>query len=269
MLVDVFMYAGEIECLQMRLRELRGIADEVHIIEAMWTFQGKRRDLSFSHFIAGIAGLTDAKIIHHVITDFPKECVTTWDREDYQRNYAVEATKHLQATDTVFISDADEIPRASVALDIKTFGAPLGVIRLGGPHFMYEINAKLWNAPNWYGTHVVSRHYLKSHSPKEIRGFGKGNVKLPGSIDDAAWHFSFMGGKTRVLDKLQSWSHSEDNHYATDRNITNALYYVRDWNTGRELELERVIVDNTWPLLIQENPQLIQDWSLNRQHPPY
>lgn len=262
MLVDCFMYAGEIECLQMRLRELRDIADKVHIIEACETFQGNRRQLSNIDINYVIDPRDRARIAYTTITSLGAAHASPWDREAYQRNYMEVVTRHLAPDDIVLMSDADEIPRRDVVKLLKSSGAPAQVVRLGGPHYLYAINVQQTSYGPWYGTYAVSRRYLDKHTPQEIRGFGMGNIDTGNCIPNSGWHFSFLGGRERILEKLYSWSHVEDGTYANDKNILDALQNVRDWKTDRNMHLERVTVDDTWPLYVRENPTIAEQWCL-------
>lgn len=256
MIVDAFMYAGERECLAIRLHELRNVADLVVIVEARETFQGQPRALSFQRDRYVWEPYYSGKRIRYVVIDHFRGCTETWDREAQQRNLMGDSVADLPGDTVCMFSDADEIPRASAVL---AYGAGIehgGRRRLGGPHFHYYANVRQVSYPVWYGTSIVQRASLDlpGYTVQRLRGNSIGNTYQQGDCMSGGWHLAFLGGRERILTKLQSWSHHEDSHFATLSNIDHALATLTDWKQDRGMQLRLVPVDQTWPAYFRDVP---------------
>ena len=65
------------------------------------------------------------KIIHLRIEDFPRELSSTWERENFQRNYISKSINNLLDDDYIIISDIDEIPNFDNLKISKSVNLPL------------------------------------------------------------------------------------------------------------------------------------------------
>jgi hypothetical protein len=262
MIVDACMYAGEREALQMRLYELRDVADIFVIVESRRTFQDARKPLYLTQAADIVAGYP----VRYVVMENFRGCTKTWDREAMQRNemgVAIQSlTNPVVPGDSVCLfSDVDEIPRAS-AVRAYCAGIKHGdIVRLGGPHYMYALDCRLVAHPIWYGPHACAKSSLDAGlTPQRMRGSSQGHTYRPGSVMSAAWHMSFLGGRERILEKLRSWSHDDDSQHATEANIERAISTLTDWKPDRMLRFERVAVDRTWPQFVHDFPEQAREW---------
>ena len=81
MLIDAFTFYNELDLLEIRLHELRGVADAFVLVEAGETFSGKPKPLVFRENRERFAGFP----IHYLrIEAFPAELTDAWARERYQ-----------------------------------------------------------------------------------------------------------------------------------------------------------------------------------------
>jgi len=262
--IDCLLYCGEREALAIRLHELEGLVDLHVIVEARTTFQGDPKPLHLATDLARYPELDTGRFADRlqrvIIERFGPRAHTSWDREAEQRDAVVHGLKAVPDDALVLLCDADEIPRAAA---VRRYGAALGpddVCRFGGPAYLYALNLRECTHAAWYGPHVVRRGHLRRERPQRIRGDGLGNTALPGSVPDAAWHFSFLGGADRVLAKLQAWSHTEDNHYATPEHVAEAMADLRDWKDDRAepLSLRIVPLDDSYPAWVRTRPDLFR-----------
>lgn len=72
------------------------------------------------------------------------------------------------------------------------------------------------NSPKkWSSACVVKKHHLQKVSPIEIRGhiqpeFPTTYLTIDGKIFDLGWHFSWMGGASERISKLEGFAHYDD-----------------------------------------------------------
>ena len=84
--------------------------------------------------------------------------------------------------------------------------------------YMYYLNN--FKDSKWYGTRVCSLSYLKTRSIDDIRQSTENEDKLEGFIiENAGWHFTYLGGEEQIKYKLESFSHQEHNNLHIKSNI--------------------------------------------------
>jgi len=256
---DAILYAGEVECFAIRLHELDWLCDRFVVVEAAQTFQGDAKPFTLASDIAAHPELDLDRFlprIRHVRIDaFGPHTTTAWAREAEQRNAVMAGLDDLPPESTVLLCDVDEVPRASMVMARAPQLAVGEKLRLGGPAYLYALNLRETTFPAWYGPVVVRRRTLDGESPQRLRGHSQGNTPSADSLRDSAWHFSFLGGPERMLKKLHSWSHTEDNHFATPEHIISAIAEQRDWKDDREtpLKLQLVALDASYPVWLRRN----------------
>ena len=128
-----------------------------------------------------------------------------WDNEIAQRNYILNALQILGAKDDdiVIISDADEIVKASI---LEHYNPISSLTALKMDTYRYYFNC-LEGKQNWDKARIMSYLYLKDKTPDKVRNSGFERV-----IDNAGWHFSYMGGYDKMVEKIESFSHTELNN---------------------------------------------------------
>jgi beta-1,4-mannosyl-glycoprotein beta-1,4-N-acetylglucosaminyltransferase len=73
-------------------------------------------------------------------------------------------------------------------------------------------------------------------------------------IPNGGWHFSFLGDKDSVKQKIQAYAHAEFNNdtFTNDKNIEEAIEQGRDV-FKRDLHFHKVQIDSTYPKFVQDN----------------
>jgi len=264
--------------LEIRLNILNDVVDRFVLVEATRTHQGKAKPLYFEENRARYASFAD-KIIHIVVDTYPEyEGKSTWVLEHHQRNMIMEGLKECKPDDTILISDLDEIPNPE---KIKTYKDSGGIKIFRLSVFYYYINCKNSSEGNykWNGTIMVRYKNLKK--PQDYREMSmlllrvfhkkishriywkiwaffhftiKGNwVKF---IDNAGWHFSFLGGVQMIIKKLEAFAHSEYNkqEYKDAKSIEDAITSGKDI-FGRDFKYKFVPLDESFPKYIRENTE--------------
>jgi hypothetical protein len=131
MVIDVFTYFNETDIIDLRMKVLEGLVDMHIAIQASQTFTGEPREQ---------AELPEGPHFRSWCIDFPREDMTPWEREIYQRNYI--GTLPPFSDGHYLISDADEIPNPETVqwcLDTGVHEARLDV-----DQYFWNLN---WQAP--------------------------------------------------------------------------------------------------------------------------
>ncbi len=267
---DCFPFFNELELLQVRLAELDKVVDHFVLVESIETQRGEPKPLYFSENKQLFEKYLP-KIIHVVVDERHPE-MGLWQRENYQRNAIRRGLKKCTPSDIIIISDLDEIPRASkIAEFVKTIAnsspvaaekpshhspksmkkyhkkyAHLGAYALEMNNYYYQLNRQTpsqetWGGGMWRGTIVMTYLQLLKNSPQYFR---KRRNKLP-RILDGGWHFSWMGGKDKVRQKLVSVVEGRtDGALVTDQEI-------EEWISKHPI----VPLDESFPAYICENKE--------------
>lgn len=201
MIYDCFTYNGEREVLELRIRELALCKQPVtHIlVESNKTFTGIEKPLYFEEVKDQYKSVN---IFHLIVDDMPEG--DAWAREVHQRNRIMTAL-HLfspNPTDTIIISDVDEVVRAKM---VDLFKPEFNFAALILDKYSYYLNC-LEGDQAWDRARIMTWEYLKDKTPEEVR-----NIGYDITIRKAGWHWSWLGGVNEIKRKLNSFSHTEVN----------------------------------------------------------
>jgi beta-1,4-mannosyl-glycoprotein beta-1,4-N-acetylglucosaminyltransferase len=211
-LFDCFMYNNEDLLLDLRLNVLDQHVDQFIIIESLFDHQGNKKKLNFrlenySKF--------QKKIKYIVLDSFPKN-LTSWQKENYNRNYITNGLEDAKPDDYIMISDLDEIPK----IEDKTIFGKKKYTVFTQKMFYYKFNLHNITEPNWMGTRVCKKKYLKSPQwirNQKIKKYPVWRIKRYiqkfqwNIIEDGGWHFSFVMSNMDIKKKIESFAHSEFN----------------------------------------------------------
>jgi beta-1,4-mannosyl-glycoprotein beta-1,4-N-acetylglucosaminyltransferase len=200
MIVDCFPFYNELELLEIRLEELKGVVDWFVLVEAAETYSGKPKPFLFG---ANRERFQRYNIAYIKIDGFPTTLLTPWQREEYTRNAVQQglAALSLSPADVVMLSDVDEIPRADVvascaqAMEDQNVGCFVFHQTLS----YYYVNCQ--TEETWLGTRMT--RYRDVTSMQALRTQDGAHVLAGG------WHFSYVGGAQRIQDKIGASVHTE------------------------------------------------------------
>lgn len=193
MIYDCFPFFYELELLDIRLHELYKVVDKFVLVEATFTHQGKPKPLYYQENKDKFKDFND-KIIHVVVDNFPID--DPYERERYQPSQASRILKECSPYDIIMISDADEIPRASVVKELS----PYIFYKLETKEFHYWLNCTTGLK---YGTISVCDYpsgIATFETLAGVRHFASGTP-----IKDAGWHFSYIAPAENIKLKLESF----------------------------------------------------------------
>ena len=245
---DCFMLNNEIDLLNIRLNILDKYVDYFVIIESAETHSGKKKKLTFD--ITKFRKF-NKKILYGVIEKFPVNS-TSWQKENYQRNYISEFLNTADDDDFIIISDLDEIPNLeNVYLDNISEKVIIFKQRL----FFYKLNfGEL--VPSWHGSRCIKKKNLKN--PQWLRNlktykkykffrFDKiffsptyeHNIKI---IENGGWHFTWMGNINSIKNKLESTAHTELNSLEINNDpfIKNCIENLRSLDQKQKIKLQKL-----------------------------
>lgn len=242
---DCFLFFNELDLLDIRLHELYDHVDKFVLVESVETFRGGLKPLYYKENEKRFEKFSD-KIIHIIVT----ERINTnnpWHIEAFQRNQMMRGLVNCEPDDTILVSDVDEIPRASTLPLIYQwlYLDKIDVLQCEQPVCRFYLNAKdyYYECPNWGGTCATTYQFLLNHTtPESLRHHRKGRYPM---ITQAGWHFSSMGGLTSFSQKLESFSHPEQ-----DRPESKTQDYIINYMRSN---CSFVPINETYPKYVVEN----------------
>jgi beta-1,4-mannosyl-glycoprotein beta-1,4-N-acetylglucosaminyltransferase len=271
MVYDCFIFFNEIDLLEIRLNELNNVVDKFVIIEANKTFQNHHKPYYFEENKERFSKFS-SKIIHIKLDKFPFfvpiiKPFTPWKIEFYQRNSIVKGLVDCKPDDIVLISDVDEIPNPTVLQNLLDLGIN-EIYGLKMDMYMYFLNNQLIfdggssmsieEAKDgiWHCTAVLPYKLLKK-KPNRIRKIvmrTKRRGEVFKIIPNAGWHFTYLGGVSEIIEKLEAFSHTEYNNdnYKSQEQIESCITSGKDL-FGRDMKFKMLDSLESLPKYIQQN----------------
>ena len=289
---DCFTFFNEWEALEIRVNELVDVVDRFVLVEATRTYQGNPKPLYYADARGRLKPFGD-KIVH-IVVEFPEEEVlrvmyprvgVAWAREFFQRDMIKAGLKDCDPGDVVLISDVDEIPSKEKV--VKYLAAP-GIKIFEQRLFYYWLNcecvAGFGRRPyRWLGSAMLERRHLST--PQAVRNvvirtsrefvssrhwvraglaiYRKVRNLLGVRVDivrDGGWHFSYLGGASRVAEKLGAFAHTElaSGRVRDLKWISECISEGKDLY-GRDLVFDWVALDESLPRYVVENTERFKD----------
>jgi len=264
---DCFSYWDEDLLLEIRLNVLNDIVDYFVIIEGNKTWQN-----NFKKFRFDIKKFKkfEKKIIYIKVYDLP-DGDDPFKRENFQRNSIVRGLADSSDEDLILISDLDEIPNPE---KIYEFNPKKRFAVFKQKHFYYKLNLLNIDLPNWYGSRICQKKYLKS--PQWLRSlkFKKrpfwriDKFRLNNIIENGGWHFCNLKNPQELLYKYQNLCETNDPYhfkekidqkYLSIESIKKMIKKNKDI-IGRDHNYEKILVDESYPKYIYENRKKFKEW---------
>jgi beta-1,4-mannosyl-glycoprotein beta-1,4-N-acetylglucosaminyltransferase len=118
---DTFLFGGELDLLEHRLRETCDLVDVFVLVEAAETFRGQKKPLAFKENRARFAW-ADAKLRPLALDRLGPADWSPWRREAFQRNALMLGLRDAADDDIVLIADADEIVSRELLARLRAEG---------------------------------------------------------------------------------------------------------------------------------------------------
>ena len=287
MIYDCFTFFNELDLLEIRLNELNAYVDRFVLVEATLTHQGKPKPLHFAENKARFEKFLP-KLIHVVVDQYPERTDdSAWVYEKHQRNSIANGLKDCKSGDVIMVSDVDEIPRPEKI----TEAAKLKGTRIFRQRMYYyylncinatEVGAKqyMWNGTIMFNYEDLNRpiqdyreigmKMLAKFTPRPLHRiyytfYLFRHVNMKGwkirFIQDAGWHFSYLGGVDKIIHKLEAFAHSEYNkpEYKDPERIKSAIANGEDI-FGRGFRYRFIDLDASWPTYIVANKEKFRNY---------
>ena len=206
--IDSFIFFNEIELLKIRLDLLYDSVDHFVICESDTTFTGKPKELNFLRMQHEFTPWLD-KIIYTVHRAAGAAAASAWDVEVAQRNHIASELLKFDDDDVAMLTDVDEIWDPEVVAPLARHpGLPGGVRLLMKFHYFY-LNCRGVGPANtqWLYPFCARISTIRSNPDlHQLRTSGE----MP-ALNHAGWHFSYLGGAQKFVEKLDAFSHQELN----------------------------------------------------------
>lgn len=265
---DCFCYFNEDLLLELRLETLWDKVDYFVICESVLTISGLPKPL---YFDINKFEKYKSKIRHLIVKEYPFDpSISAWKNERWQRDYLIHGLYDAQSDDWIMLSDVDEIPRPET---IEEYSPSLTKKTADFQQYMYVyyLNNR-WQengcAAIWAGTQITTYANLMKFfrgSLENLRAY-KWSGPLRGikralfktffiqKIPNGGWHFTWMAGVEKIIQKLESFAHQEFNkpEYKDPENIKKLIESGKDLLVpDREYQIQKL--DEQFPAYLINN----------------
>ena len=281
---DSFIFFNELELLEMRLNILDDVVDYFVLTESPFTVSGNEKPLYYQEN-KDMFGKFNDKIVHHITEEIPNDfnhllekskfhvaykdpdpygtpminLPVRFQRALFNRNNSAFGIEKAGVTDDdlVITSDADEIVNPLLLQDLEWFN-PSNHYVAECRAFYYKLN--FLYQEDWMGSRLCTWKHLKNTTIAQHRQDHQNAHK----IQDAGWHFSFLGNAENFKLKLASYEHTENNTDTVTGNAEQKIESGLD-PLGRGQTYKAVPIDDSYPDYITTNQEkyaeFIKPWN--------
>ena len=243
---DGFIFFNELDILEMRLSELNDVVSKFIIVEGTMTHSGKINDKRY--FLNNLNRFKKYKDkIIYLVDNFEEVVVNnSWDLERHQRDFIKNGWKSLTNNDAIIISDCDEIPNPEAIANYK--------LKDGFSSFLQKLYYDYINCycQEWEWAKIVPFAIAKTMTPCQIR-----YTEAQNKIQNGGWHFSFMGGPSKIKEKMISYAHQEYNTPEFLDRINIALDKGEDIFKREGITKTIVPIDGSYPKYVLKNYNML------------
>lgn len=244
LIVDCFLFNDEWECLEIRISELEGLVDRFLLVEGNRYFNGEPRQPTPTDALKGLSPK-----IEQLIVEIPRQG-GSWDREWAQRNAIKDGIVDLSPKDYVLVSDVDEIPRRSAVEDSFRFLQNGMIAAFDLDQYYFRLNLRD-TVESVLTTRLCRKENIQQ--VQNLRALRPRAFEL--MVPNGGWHFGWLGSPERTKQKLSRFSHQELNTPEIANEDYLATCHRLRMTAHNGHPLERVEIDDTFPLLVREHPE--------------
>jgi len=270
---DCFLFFNELDILEIRLQELKDHVDFFVLVECGETFTGNPKPYYFEENKDRFKEFLP-KIIH-IKVPANSSVSGAWPKQNFQRNCIERGLTNCAAEDIIMISDLDEIPKGKsikpnlpkdteiVEFMMRSYSIFINR-RLKRTHPSYDA----LGGEDWNGTRIIKYKYFTK--PQDFRSLvgpystarKSGRLRL---IQDAGWHFSWMGSIDQILYKSKNVSGMteakkgkkfEDKWRKELEELTTTGEGLECKNSAGTAEFSLVAIDDSYPKYFLDNLDL-------------
>lgn len=262
MIYDCFSFFNELELLELRLHELDPIVDKFVLIEGKETYTKNPKRAYYEENKELFKEFKD-KIIHILLDKLPDLGVEG--REHWTRDQLmIGLTDKCKDDDIIFVGAVDELPNVkNLPIYIEKLKKNYA-INLSMVQRWYYVNCEDADTRSIACTGISKYKFVKEHSPEQLR-YGGGFV----TPECAGWHFSWMGGVEKVLQKVTSFSHTSFNKepmtnrdYA-EKQLSDPEKYGNYLDPNQKLKI--LSLDENYPKYLLDNKERFKNLIFERK----
>jgi beta-1,4-mannosyl-glycoprotein beta-1,4-N-acetylglucosaminyltransferase len=254
-IIDSFLFFNELSILDLRLNILNNYVDKFVIVESTKTHSGINKELIFEknkHLFQNFLNK-----IEYIVYD-PDKPYLPWENENNQRRKIIDGLQDCLCDDIIFLSDVDEIPNPEKIQFIKNAALPsyhdsiLSMKQYLSYYYLNYIDKQI--ATSDFNSKCFYYNTLQCFYDNDIQKIrNEKNVMI---VEDGGWHFSFLGGKDKIREKLESYAHQEYNNDNIKNNIESVIESGNDLFNRNEYKFEKKeINDLIFPEYIINNKE--------------
>ena len=261
---DCFQYFNEDHILDLRFNILNEKVDYFIISESTKTHQGQAKKLNFN--IKNFSKFKNK--IKYIVADY-KQKIDFKNHtggesliEQHQRNSLSDGFVNADDNDLIILSDSDEIPDLTKLNQIKSNTKFTAFSQM---MFMYKLNLQNLNENKWIGSKMSLKknfpmpQVLRNLKFKKYPFWRFDKIKL--QTIEGGWHFSFLLKPSDIAKKIKSFSHGEFNkNELIDENYIEEKIANNEDIFGRDFDLKKINIDETYPSFIRQNKNALKNW---------
>ena len=269
MIIDAFLFHNELDLLELRFETLWDYVDKFFIVEGSRTHQNQPKN---SKYLLNQERFEkyQSKIWHYYIEEWPPYTQAV-DYAIYSRNQINTALEYFQVSDEdiILVSDADEIINPIVYYFFERKKLPLflhhqfdkekiEIVNFKTILYYYYFNLLVdYNLtdPIEFSIRALKWKTLKNMKTNDLRLNSKGLI-----LEDAGWHWSFLGNVDFVKEKLISYGHEAYKNISKDE-IEEKIQSQQDL-FGRNLKFTKVELGKTFPKYLLEHEEKFKEFIL-------
>jgi len=263
---DCFTFYNEVDLLELRLAELYNKVDHFVIVESNQTFTNRPKPWNFELNADKFSNYMD-KIIYVRVKDMPNS-PDAWINDRFQRDQIFRGIKTAKAKDLIMVSDLDEIIRPAAIDHMVKSDATLFPLRMTISNFKLnymKINPDKYNI---WGMATVRSNFdhIMPDAFRQMRfqfmntpyQFKENGVEV---IEHGGWHFGYQGDKEWLLDKAQSFAHTEVNtpEFLAQIDPEASIAKGTSWDQNSQDKYTVVDADDYFPLTVVSNKEKYAD----------
>ncbi len=207
-MIDCFMFRDELDLLEIRLNTLAPYIDKFVLVESDKTWTGIAKPLYFQE---NKGRFKNFKIIHLI---YKYSSGNPWHEERTQRQFISEGIKNEMSDTIILISDIDEIP------NLENYKSGTECVF---KHKLYYYYVNTTNRQILRGTVALRKQNWRNIPTIRHRRY---RLKLP--IINGGWHFSTLGSKEQIIQKIEACAHQEFNTFEIKSKVSERLWNLID-----------------------------------------
>lgn len=255
-IINNSLFSSEYDLLEIKLSTEYDHVDQFTIVESDHTFTGIYKGFNLPKQMERYAPWWD-KVKYIQVGKSPHS--DSWHSEHWSRNHFQSSWINMTKDDVVIITDLDELLRPETLQFIRI--TDYDYYRLGMPFFNFKFNyLNIAGHTPWPSVRAFRGYFVRDHDGmRNIHGVPGGRQI---ELDHCGWHFSYLGDKNWIVEKLRSYAHTESNtpEIINNLDIEKLIAQGKDFASRPGFNFCPVKMDEYFPKAITENLSKYKDF---------